>query len=149
MCSVFCPSRASELVRVAADLSSEKRTGRRYRASQLTEFEEHADQEMWGRWLLEDMIGVMKARQREKIETAEMLKALFDLDDGPWRRFGGPDELDGDGLNSEKMARLIRPFGVGPRRFWFGPKESGNQKHGYCLAELEEALRRNPSPRNP
>jgi hypothetical protein len=57
-----------------------------------------------------------------------------------------PRRKETHGLNSEKMARLIRPFGVGPRRFWFGPKESGNQKHGYCLAELEEALRRNPSP---
>ena len=149
LCAVFCPSRASELMRVAADLSAEKRTGRRYQASQLKEFEDQADQEMWGRWLLEDMIGVMKVRQREKMETAEMLKALFDLDEGPWRRFGGPDELDGNGLNSEKMARLIRPFGVGPRRFWFGPKESGNQKHGYSLSELEDALRRNPSPRHP
>ena len=149
LCAVFCPNRASQFVRVAADLSVEKKTGRRYRAHALKESEKQADQEMWGRWLLEDMIRVIKMRRRNAMETAELITALYALDEAPWRKFGGPDDLDGDGLNADSMARLVKPFGVGPRRFWFGPKQSGNQKHGYSLAELEEALRSNPSPRHP
>ena len=149
LCAVFCPSRAQQFARVAADLSVEKKTGRRYRAQLLRDFEKQADLEMWGRWLLEDMIRVIKMRRRNAMETAELITALYALDEAPWRKFGGPDDLDGDGLNADSMARLVKPFGVGPRRFWFGPKQSGNQKHGYSLAELEEALRSNPSPRHP
>jgi hypothetical protein len=37
--AVFCPSRASQFVRVAADLSAEKKTGRPYRAQLLRDFE--------------------------------------------------------------------------------------------------------------
>ena len=149
LCAVFCPSRAQQFVRVAADLSVEKKTGRRYRAQLLRDFEKQADQEMWGRWLLEDMIRVIKMRRRNAMETAEIITALYALNEAPWRKFGGPEELEGDGLTAEKMARLVEPFGVGPRQFWFGPKKNGNQKRGYSLAELEEALRCNPSPRHP
>ena len=117
--------------------------------SLLRDFEKQADQEMWGRWLLEDMIRVIKMRRRNAMETAEIITALYALNEAPWRKFGGPEELEGDGLTAEKMARLVEPFGVGPRQFWFGPKKSGNQKRGYSLAELEEALRWNPSPRHP
>ena len=149
MCAVFCPTRMSEFVRAAADLSVEKKTGRQYRAHALRDCEKAADQEMWGRWLLEDMVKVMRAIGRDTVETAEIIAALYALDDAPWRKFGGPEEIEGDGLTAQKMAHLLEPFGVGPRRFWFGPKKSGNQKRGYKMAELEEGLRRNPSPRHP
>ena len=149
MCAVFCPARMSEFVRAAADLSVEKKTGRQYRAHALRECEKAADQEMWGRWLLEDMVKVMRAIGRDTVETAEIITALYALDEAPWRKFGGPDEIEGDGLTAQKMAHLLEPFGVGPRRFWFGPKKRGNQKRGYKMAELEEGLRRNPSPRHP
>jgi hypothetical protein len=149
MCAVFCPARMSEFVRAAADLSVEKKTGRQYRAHALRECEKAADQEMWGRWLLEDMVKVMRAIGRDTVETAEIIAELYALDEAPWRKFGGPDETEGDGLTAQKMAHLLEPFGVGPRRFWFGPKKRGNQKRGYKMAELEEGLRRNPSPRHP
>jgi hypothetical protein len=149
MCAVFCPARMSEFVRAAADLSVEKKTGRQYRAHALRDCEKAADQEMWGRWLLEDMVKVMRAIGRDTVETAEIIAALYALDDAPWRKFGGPEEIEGDGLTAQKMAHLLEPFGVGPRRFWFGPKKRGNQKRGYKMAELEEGLRRNPSPRHP
>jgi Protein of unknown function (DUF3631) len=149
MCAVFCPARMSEFVRAAADLSVEKKTGRQYRAHALRESEKAADQEMWGRWLLEDVVKVMGAIGRDTVETAEIITALYALDEAPWRKFGGPDEIEGDGLTAQKMAHLLEPFGVGPRRFWFGPKKRGNQKRGYKMAELEEGLRRNPSPRHP
>jgi hypothetical protein len=149
MCAVFCPARMSEFVRAAADLSVEKKTGRQYRAHALRECEKAADQEMWGRWLLEDMVKVMRAIGRDTVETAEIIAALYALDDAPWRKFGGPEEIEGDGLTAQKMAHLLEPFGVGPRRFWFGPKKRGNQKRGYKTAELEEGLRRSPSPRHP
>jgi hypothetical protein len=139
----------SEFVRAAADLSVEKKTGRQYRAHALRECEKAADQEMWGRWLLEDMLRVIKAIGRDTVETAELIAALYALDEAPWRKFGGPEEIEGDGLTAQKMAHLLEPFGVGPRRFWFGPKKRGNQKRGYKTAELEEGLRRNPSPRHP
>src|ERR1035437_4070534 len=78
LCAVFCPNRASQFVRVAADLSAEKKTGRRYRAQLLRDFEKQADQEMWGRWLLEDMIRVIKVRRRNIMETGEIIAAHFD-----------------------------------------------------------------------
>jgi hypothetical protein len=149
MCAVFCPSRMSEFVRAAADLSVEKKTGKKYQAHMLKEFEKAADQEMWGRWLLEDMLKVIRALGRDTVETAEIISALCALDDAPWRKFGGPEEIEGDGLTAQKMAHLLEPFGVGPRRFWFGPKKKGNQKRGYAVTELEEGLRRNPSPCHP
>jgi len=149
LCSVFCPDRMAELTRIAADMSVDKKTGRQYRPHLLREFEERADQEMWGRWLLEDMVRVTRAIGRDTVETAEIITALYAVDEAPWRRFGGPEDLDGDGLTAQKMAYLLEPFGVGPRRFWFGAKKSGNQRRGYALAQLEEAVLRNPSPRHP
>jgi hypothetical protein len=49
LCDVFCPNRASQFVRVAADLSAEKKTGRPYRARILRDFEKQADRDMSAR----------------------------------------------------------------------------------------------------
>ena len=38
---------------------------------------------MWGRWLLEDMVKVMRAIGRDTVETAEIIAALYALDEAP------------------------------------------------------------------
>jgi hypothetical protein len=149
LCSVFCPERMAEFTRAAADMSSEKQTGKQVQRKMLRQFERQADQEIWGRWLLEDMTKVMRTSGRKTIETVELIPALYGIDEAPWRKFGGPEDLEDDGLTPQKMAYLLEPFGVGPRRFWFGSKQQGNQKRGYALDELERALARGPSPRHP
>lgn len=68
--------------------------------------------------------------KKEDAVSSDTLVTEFRKDpEGPW------DTLS---LNQNKLARLLRPFGISPRQVWI----SGQNRRGYLLDELEDALAR-------
>lgn len=95
--------------------------------------------------LLHDMRRLFRARGVDGIWSAEIVKALTAEEDRPWREFKGRSPV-----TVVEVARLLRPFGVGPKSIWSKGPEKKSSK-GYDLAELEPMFERylDPEPAEP
>ena len=142
LCDLLCPKRMQILTTVASDMASQKRTGKPIRMSR--DLEDLADREALGRLLIEQSIEICVRLKLEKIRTDDRILGLKQIPAAPWRKY------EDEGLNAVKLAKLVEPFGVRPRRHWFGPKSKPSSQHfGYTLAALKQALAKNPSPHHP
>ena len=69
----------------------------------------------------------------EHMETAKILGELHHMDDRPWAEFRGTRPLTPIGL-----AKLLRPFEIGPRKWRVGSKTY----RGYHRCDCEDAWQR-------
>jgi hypothetical protein len=83
--------------------------------------------------LLADARDAFTQEQSDRISTRQLLERLHARDDSPWNEFD-----HGRPLNSFRLSRLFRPFGVKPRDIRF---DQGVQK-GYLRADLEDPWER-------
>lgn len=102
----------------------------RARAATIALSSGRVEEDDLGVLLLADVREVLADRQR--ISTADLLDALLGLTESPWREYGR------EGLTANRMARLLRPFGVRSRSIriddWSGK--------GYDREDLLDAFER-------
>lgn len=92
-----------------------------------------ADTKGAGELLICDIEVIFKARKVEpdRISTADLLTALCELDGRPWAEW-----FRGRPLTANGLARLLHPFGVGPKSVRVG----GASVKGYTLESFQDAF---------
>ena len=93
--------------------------------------------------LLADIRAVFnKNVNRETLSTYELLDALLALEESPWRDWWSDpraDDVKPSKAAPRKMARTLKPFGIGPKTIW----TSGSESHkGYGLDDFRDAWAR-------
>lgn len=91
--------------------------------------------------LLADIRTVFLTKGVDRISSAELVEALLELDDGRWMDFRGPnDDRPPRKLNQPELARMLRPFGIGPRTVWPAQRQAGSKSaRGYYQSQFEPA----------
>jgi len=138
LCRLFCPDRADELSRAAADISAAK-TAKAKKYAELGEQEDKAQEQEYAIRLLRDMVAV--TGDRDQITTQEAIVKLREIPTSPWRRFRG-DGLK-DGIEGGMLvAGLLSQFGVKPTTIRIAPKNlgAGSTAKGYKREVLLKAL---------
>ncbi len=85
--------------------------------------------------LLEDLRRVFEERSIRRVSTAVLLDDLIAMEDRPW------GDLEGNGrpITSQAIAKLLRPFGIRPRKF----REGSRTPWGYVRDRVvDEAFER-------
>jgi hypothetical protein len=83
--------------------------------------------------LLGNIRAVFGEREGEFIASADLIEALHGIEESPWR-----DWRRGRGLSAEALARLLKPFGVRPRRV----RRGETLPRGYDKASFVDAWSR-------
>ena len=83
--------------------------------------------------LLRDLAGFFEARRAERLQSADLVGALVDLEDRPWAAWN-----HGRPLTPQSMARLLRPFAVRPRN----SKAGGHVTKSYFAEDVRVACDR-------
>ncbi len=83
--------------------------------------------------LLRDVLTIFKARDVDRLHSAELCEALKGLEESPWAEWG-----KGVGLKPSALARLLRPFEIRPRQAW----ADGVNRNGYERADFEDVWQR-------
>ena len=98
------------------------------------------DDESWGITLLADLRSVFGERDVEHLWTGALIEALIAIEESPW------GDVRGKPLSPTHLAKLLRPFGIGPKPIRQGP----DVKRGYLAADFEDAWARYlPEPNPP
>jgi Protein of unknown function (DUF3631) len=77
--------------------------------------------------------------EREALATYELLDALLQLDESPWREWWSDpraDDLKPSKAAPRKLARTLRPFGIRPADIW---TPSGASRKGYRLDDFRDS----------
>jgi hypothetical protein len=88
-----------------------------------------------GARLLADIRAIFTERGTDRFASAALCEALAALEDRPWVEWKAGKPLTPNGL-----ARLLKPFGIGPDQIRTGPTTTVK---GYQLAQFTEAFERN------
>lgn len=128
--SVLCPDRLDELTRIAVDMATEKTVGaRKFSALEMETAEREATDQEYAERLLVDVATVIG--KHKGMFTNDLLKALFDLPTGPWRKFRGA------GLDAHDLSNLLNRFAIVPKLLRLGE----TVKRGYSRADIERGLK--------
>jgi hypothetical protein len=82
--------------------------------------------------LLRDIHTVFKEKEAEQLRTTAILSELNHLDDAPW------GSLRGQAMDGRSMARLLKPYGIGPQTL----RERESTYKGYRQGDFEDAWQR-------
>jgi Protein of unknown function (DUF3631) len=74
------------------------------------------------------------AQQNAQIASADLVEALVAIEGAPWAEFG----RSGKPLTQNRLARLLKPFGIAPGNIWAG----GKVLKGYRREDFQEAFER-------
>ena len=95
-------------------------------------------EESAGVMVLRDAMEVLAGKSAERIRSSSLVEALIEMEDRPWAEW-----KRGKPMSTTSLARLLKPFGVKPRKLRFG----GYTLNGYERAEIEAAhMRYCPAP---
>jgi hypothetical protein len=94
--------------------------------------EHREESESLGIRLLRDIRGVFDEKKTDQLPTGKLLKALHAKEEAPW------GSLQGEPLDANKLARLLKPYGIGPDQF----RESGKKIRGYRRSDFKDAWER-------
>lgn len=92
-----------------------------------------AEDDSVGVQLLSDIRTVFEAKDADRLSSEELVLALGEIEGSPW-----PEYQHGQKLSPTKMARLLKPFDLGPRSIRIGV---GTPK-GYLRESFEDAWSR-------
>src|SRR5215203_1790898 len=81
-------------------------------AVELLTGEERDDQESLGVRLLADIKAVFEAEEEETVRTSSVVAGLRYMAEAPW------DDFKGSGLTAQRMAQLLKPYGVKSKKIW-------------------------------
>lgn len=84
--------------------------------------------------LLEDLRTVFEEEGADRLPSETIVKALVEIEGHPW-----PEWKDGRPLTATQLARLLKPFGIGPEKWREGEHRT---RRGYALADFEDAFAR-------
>jgi hypothetical protein len=101
-------------------------------AVKLLTGEHREDSESLGVRLLRDVRTVFNGEGAERLTTGKILERLREPDDAPWR------SLRGEPLDANRLARLLKPYGVKPENM----REGSSTFRGYRRASFEDAWER-------
>src|SRR5262249_3091491 len=82
---------------------------------------------------LADLRDLFRKRRADRIRSAEIVADLAEMLDRPW-----PEWARGKPLTQRQLARLLRPFGVQPRKIRLGEETA----QGYLLEDLQDTFER-------
>ncbi|MCH8166473.1 MAG: DUF3631 domain-containing protein [Proteobacteria bacterium] len=95
-------------------------------------------EESTGVMVLRDVMEVFAERGADRLQSAGLVAALVEMEDRPW-----PEWRHGKAMTAASLARLLKPFGVRPRKLRLG----GHTLNGYQRREIEAAhIRYCPTP---
>ena len=83
--------------------------------------------------LLEDIWRVFQEQDADRLFSADLAAALVEMEDRPW-----PEWRRGNPLSPAAMSRLLKPFGVHPRKLRIGAET----KQGYELDTFFDSFAR-------
>ncbi len=86
-----------------------------------------------GVMMLADLSAIFAEQGADRIQTADLVQSLIDLDERPWAEW-----RNGRPLASQSIAKLLRPFEVRPRN----AKVSGQVLKSYYRADVDAAYQR-------
>jgi hypothetical protein len=91
--------------------------------------------------LLADIRGIFKERATDRLASAELTRALVEIETSPWG-----EGWQGKPLTAGRLARLLKPFEITP-----GTIRVGDSTHkGYLIAQFSDAFERYlPHPEQP
>ena len=84
--------------------------------------------------LLEDIRSVFATKGVDKLPSADLVEALLGMKDRPWPELGRAAKP----ITQNKLAALLKDFGIRPDNVWTGNKPL----KGYKLGQFEDAFRR-------
>ena len=95
-------------------------------------------EETTGVMVLRDVMEVFNERNVDRLQSAELVAALVEMEDRPW-----PEWRHGKPMTAASLARLLKPFGLKPRKLRLG----GHTLNGYQRGGIEAAhIRYCPAP---
>jgi hypothetical protein len=83
--------------------------------------------------LVEDIHPMLKVSSTQQMPSADLVKALAQLEDRPWAEWNG-----GKGITPNAVAHLLAPFNIKP----FQMRTGGHVVRGYRFAQFEDAFAR-------
>jgi putative DNA primase/helicase len=88
--------------------------------------------------LLGDIRDVFTEKKTESISSADLIGRLVEITPRPWAEYG----RSGKPLTQNKLARLLKPLGIGPDRL----KDGDDRARGYFLTRFDEPFKRYLTP---
>lgn len=78
--------------------------------------------------LLSDVLAIFDTKRAERLPSAEIVKALVEMEDRPW-----PEWRHGHPITAPGLAKLLRPFGIHPKQMKFDHNAGakGYEKSGF------------------
>jgi hypothetical protein len=84
--------------------------------------------------LLSDLRDLFTERKPDRLASADIVKALGEMDERPWPAFGKHEKP----ITTRQLASLLKPFGIIP-----GTKRDGHETFkGYVLKQFSDAFSR-------
>lgn len=117
------------LYRIASALGGPwpKRIGAAYALKEQAGMEA---EESAGVMVLRDAMEVFAERRADRMQSSELVAALVEMEDRPW-----PEWKRGKPMTTTSLARLLKPFGVKPRKIRFNSQTLS----GYQRGDIEAA----------
>jgi Protein of unknown function (DUF3631) len=133
-------NRAADNWRVLLAIADDLGHGEEARAAAVALYSNRPDEDP-GVALLTDIRTVFWVRGIDRIASADLVKALIELDDGLWADWRGPqDDRPPRKLTQSELARLLRAFEIRPRTIWPAQRRPGSRSYrGYRRSQFEAA----------
>src|SRR5215217_941475 len=120
------------LLAIAEEVGGEWPERARRAAETLLTGEGREESESLGVRLLHDLRDIFNKEKAERLSTSTILEKLHEADEAPW------GALRGEPLDARGLARLVKPYGIGPKQI-----REGEQTHkGYKREDFEDAWSR-------
>jgi hypothetical protein len=120
------------LLAIADQVGGEWPERARETAVALLTGEHREDSDSLGIHLLRDTRGIFEGEGEDRLSTSMILEKLHEADEAPW------GSLRGEPLDARGLARLLKPYGIGPKQI-----REGEQTHkGYKREDFEDAWSR-------
>jgi putative DNA primase/helicase len=85
-----------------------------------------------GTMLLTDIKAIFESERAEVLKSETIVGALEKMEDRPW-----PEWKSGKPMTAQQMAKVLKPFDIGPRQHW----TDGRNVRGYALAQFLDVFR--------
>jgi hypothetical protein len=120
------------LLAIADEVGGEWPKRARRAAVELLTGEHREEAESLGIRLLRDVRHAFNTQGEDRLATGKLLERLREPDDAPWR------SLRGEPLDANKLARLLKPYGIRPEKL----REGSDTFRGYRRASFEDTWAR-------
>ncbi|MBK0399507.1 DUF3631 domain-containing protein [Limibaculum sp. M0105] len=95
------------------------------RAYLLKEASDGERDEPAGVMLLRDIMGLFEERGTDRLQSADIVSALVEMEDRPW-----PEWKQGKPLTANSVSRLLKRYGIRPRKIRFGAMSLNGYERG-------------------